>query len=142
MPGDVALDRAVWLSFRAVWSRLRPRSSQYTAFTKPSFQTSRGRHAARAIVSFNPYPSTTYPSKTLGLIEVLKSLERTGTNHLFHKLGEPEGEPPEAQLPKCGKPEGEPAEVPPPKTRENGGASANLAWQAAVHQSDPTLGAV
>jgi hypothetical protein len=103
-PGDAALDRAVWLSFRAVWSRLRPRSSQYTAFTNPSFQTSRGRHAAHEIVSFNPYPSTTYSSKTLGSIEVSKSLERTGTNHLLYKLGEPEGEPPEAWLPKRGYP--------------------------------------
>jgi hypothetical protein len=75
--------------FRAVWSRLRPRSSQYTAFTKLSFQTSRGRHAAREIVSFNPYPSTTYSSKTLGSIEVSKSLERTGTNHLSIRLENP-----------------------------------------------------
>jgi hypothetical protein len=50
------LDRAVWLSFRAVWSRLRPRSSQYTAFTKPSFQTSRGRHAARETISIEAIP--------------------------------------------------------------------------------------
>jgi hypothetical protein len=35
---------------------------------------------------------------------------------VFYKLGEPEGEPPEARL---------------PKTRENSGTSANLAWQAA-----------
>jgi hypothetical protein len=35
---------------------------------------------------------------------------------VFYKLGEPEGEPPEARL---------------PKTRENRGTSANLAWQAA-----------
>jgi hypothetical protein len=123
-PVMLRLDRAVCLSFRDVWSRLRPRSSQYTAFSKPSFQTSRGRHAAREIVSFNPYPSTTYASQMLGSIEVSKSLERTGSNHLFHKLGEPEGEPPEARLPKRGypsmvKPEGEPAEVPPPKIREN-----------------------
>jgi hypothetical protein len=40
----------------AVWSRLRPRSSQYTAFTKPSFQTSRGRHAARETIGIESIP--------------------------------------------------------------------------------------
>jgi hypothetical protein len=46
---------------------------------------------------------------------VTEGLERTGTNHVFYRLGKAEGEPAEARLPKYEKPEGEPAEARLPK---------------------------
>jgi hypothetical protein len=63
----------------------------------------------------NPYQSITYSSEMLCSIELPKDHERTGTNHVFYRLGKPEGEPAEAQLPKYGKHEGEPAEARLPK---------------------------
>jgi hypothetical protein len=48
-------------------------------------------------------------------IELSKGLDCTGTNHVFHRLGKPEGEPAEAWLPKHGKAVGEPAGVRLPK---------------------------
>jgi hypothetical protein len=45
------------------------------------------------------------------LDRVSKGLERTGTNHVFNRLGKREGEPAEAWLPKYRKPEGESAEA-------------------------------
>jgi hypothetical protein len=60
------------------------------------------------------FPLSSYSSETLCSIEVSKGLERTGTNHVFYKLGKPEGEPAKAQLPTLGKPKGEPTEAPLP----------------------------
>jgi hypothetical protein len=65
---------------------------------------------------------------------VSEGLERTGTNHVFYRLGKPEGGPAEARLPKHGKAVGEPAEARLPKLGKP------EAWQATLHQSDPTSG--
>jgi hypothetical protein len=86
-----------------------------------------------------------YSNETWRSIEVSKSLERTGTNQLFYKLGGPEGEPSEARLPKRGYPSVVNWRVSRPKCRHPKPEKADTPLpkrQATVYQSDPTLGAV
>jgi hypothetical protein len=54
----------------------------------------------------NPYQSITHSSEILCSIELSKGLERTGSNHVFYRLGNPEGEPAKARLPQAWKSSG------------------------------------